>query len=1226
MTLKRLLYFFSALIIGVFILIATLPTVLSNAWVQSHYLLPLLERSSKGNVTIGLANFSWFGTQQIQDFHWWDHQADIRMKSLSLDASLIRLLFTRSYIPEGKIDDLNIDLSDKVQLDGLSGKVTLEDGALQLVAHGTTTQNTQTGKIEIQGRLPFLKWNEEGVLTAELVNVPSRFFKMPVTSAHIPLYEFLGEDLNGTLTFSHGILNVKAATGHGSADFSVQFVDGGIRFPREGKITYQMPKGAAAKLNRAGLLAIQSPLVLHLLQGEQPQIQFRADTAKLHHEMTVNQVQGVFKMSPDLRKGWLKVNGMLHERSGETPLSAEGHIIFEPAMQWDLEITAKNLKTTVLQPFFHDPHQRIRRIATAALGSSIDGKLRLYQEDGRDYAQIKLDSERAHVPKTIFELNKDRVALADATNVEIHFSPNNIFRGDDGIVAYLPGTIPMTIQLNEFEMKLGPVIEPKDIHLNAHISTKEMAFSRLPLIGGGALTNGSVTIQGPTLAEIEASFHGRLNQLDETRYLSRLLNHEVRFSAQSSLTFNDQWDIAIQKFEASSDNPTLKFAFQGKQMRSNPYGLEISGGAKYTMLPVQFTEDPSTHHYHLIAPMNIDFALYHGEIDIRHPSWDKTSGQGKFVIDHIVAGETQSQAVASLKQVEIPWSFHQKSKKLAFNFDAESLNPESVADGRFRGEVIIDNFMTKNGVDLTKWRVDAEANLEEFPVAILEALARQDGLDELLGPTLSANLSVHDDEGGEQGHVTFHVSGDRLSAQGALSAKDSLMLADPEQPITFEWVMTPERYTHFRRFILKQSPAAPEALSLSQSATFSAKITELAIPLDQPARAKAAVKISSSQVFIRDSATEDLVSLQEMSAEATTGNLARELNLNLQATGHIYNRENETFQLYLQSALQNVIHPQIGWNLSHATAKVSGGAKQAPVVLIANLAALDPAIVKQIDALLGHRLDGTFQFTLKDKSGPIAMSIAGTKGKVSLDGQLAGGILTLNSPLAAEIMVSPELTDSILDEIVPFLNSAVSSDTLVNMAISPNGFQYPLWSNANVPFSIGSMRIDLGRITFRNNHSIAQILHLLKYPSGSELVTVWFTPLYLSYDSGIVTLKRMDMLVADQYPIAVWGKVNFVEDKMSLKIGLGGITLKRAFGLKGVPKNYYLQVPLKGSPKDPNLDIAGASTKIGALMAQLRGGPQGIIVGGLMDIIGTTLGQKPTPPPTTTPFPWEIAN
>jgi len=116
------------------------------------------------------------------------------------------------------------------------------------------------------------------------------------------------------------------------------------------------------------------------------------------------------------------------------------------------------------------------------------------------------------------------------------------------------------------------------------------------------------------------------------------------------------------------------------------------------------------------------------------------------------------------------------------------------------------------------------------------------------------------------------------------------------------------------------------------------------------------------------------------------------------------------------------------------------------------------------------------------------------------------------------------------------------------------------------------------------------------------------------------------MLVANQYPIAVWGKVNFAQDKMSFKIGLGGTTLKRAFGLKGVPKNYYLQVPLKGSPSNPNLDVGGASTKIGAMMAQLRGGPQGVIVGGIMDIIGTTMGQKPTPPPTTNPFPWDVAN
>jgi hypothetical protein len=132
--------------------------------------------------------------------------------------------------------------------------------------------------------------------------------------------------------------------------------------------------------------------------------------------------------------------------------------------------------------------------------------------------------------------------------------------------------------------------------------------------------------------------------------------------------------------------------------------------------------------------------------------------------------------------------------------------------------------------------------------------------------------------------------------------------------------------------------------------------------------------------------------------------------------------------------------------------------------------------------------------------------------------------------------------------------------------------------------------------------------------------------LYLSYHDGIADISRMDMLVADLFPIAVWGKVNFIEDRINMKLGLGGQTLRNAFKLKGVPNNYYLQLSMKGNLSDPSINSNKASTKIAAFISQLRGGPQGAIVGGILDLIGGTMGQKSIPKPTTAPFPWEMVH
>ncbi len=269
-------------------------------------------------------------------------------------------------------------------------------------------------------------------------------------------------------------------------------------------------------------------------------------------------------------------------------------------------------------------------------------------------------------------------------------------------------------------------------------------------------------------------------------------------------------------------------------------------------------------------------------------------------------------------------------------------------------------------------------------------------------------------------------------------------------------------------------------------------------------------------------------------------------------------------------------------------------------------------------------MNAQLNVSLSEMTGPIQLAINGTTGKLSLDGYLSRGILTLKSPLSAEFSITPTLQDSILDELLPFLNSAYSSEEPIRVTIDQNGFSYPLWSQAPYQFSVGAMRVDLGKMYFKNDFQIAQILSILKYSTDMNLISVWFTPLYLSYHNGVADINRVDMLVAGRYPVAAWGRVNFYDDNINMKIGLGGMTLRQAFGLKGVPKDYYLQLTMKGSLSDPSINSNKASTKIAAFIAQLRGGPQGVIVGGLMDLLGGTLGQKPIPKPTTQPFPWEM--
>jgi hypothetical protein len=133
--------------------------------------------------------------------------------------------------------------------------------------------------------------------------------------------------------------------------------------------------------------------------------------------------------------------------------------------------------------------------------------------------------------------------------------------------------------------------------------------------------------------------------------------------------------------------------------------------------------------------------------------------------------------------------------------------------------------------------------------------------------------------------------------------------------------------------------------------------------------------------------------------------------------------------------------------------------------------------------------------------------------------------------------------------------------------------------------------------------------------------TVWFTPLYLNFNEGALNVSRMDMLIADAFPIATWGKVDFASNKVRMIIGLTGQALSKAFGANSLDSSYILQVPLKGTIDNPYLETAKVAAKIAALTASNMGG-HGALVGAGIDLLSGGLKDDKVPEPTTQPLPW----
>lgn len=196
----------------------------------------------------------------------------------------------------------------------------------------------------------------------------------------------------------------------------------------------------------------------------------------------------------------------------------------------------------------------------------------------------------------------------------------------------------------------------------------------------------------------------------------------------------------------------------------------------------------------------------------------------------------------------------------------------------------------------------------------------------------------------------------------------------------------------------------------------------------------------------------------------------------------------------------------------------------------------------------------------------------------------------------------------------------------VHFTIDSEGFLLPL-----VPFSrdaivIKSMKVEPGKQTCKNGKLLTLLLSFLKLSlSGNQEVSVWFTPIFLELEKGIVQVKRADFLFADRFPLAIWGQADIVNNRLDMTLGISPETLSRAFLLISLDKTRFLQVPIRGSIDSPTFDTGRATAKIAALRLQQTWSVPTAILGTILNVASSVgADDPPTPPPTTTPFPWDV--
>lgn len=275
-----------------------------------------------------------------------------------------------------------------------------------------------------------------------------------------------------------------------------------------------------------------------------------------------------------------------------------------------------------------------------------------------------------------------------------------------------------------------------------------------------------------------------------------------------------------------------------------------------------------------------------------------------------------------------------------------------------------------------------------------------------------------------------------------------------------------------------------------------------------------------------------------------------------------------------------------------------------------------------IEPLFGKTVDTDLLIDFDGKNGKGSIHVKGPQGLLRFKGNIHQGILTLTDPFYMETKPTRELGVNFLSQYVPTFKELVKGSHLLNIQIEKEGFSVPITSFDLSKIQIGQGTLNLSKLTFQNEGEIKNITRFLKSTNTNE-VSIWFTPQYFNVVDGILNLARTDMLIMDHYPVAVWGVVDLPNQKLNAGLGLSGYAIAQAFSLEGMEhEKIVLKVPIKGKIDNAKVDTTSVSAQVGSLLAKQQGGPEGILLGAVLDIAHNSLTDGKIPSPTTNPLPW----
>ncbi len=851
----------------------------------------------------------------------------------------------------------------------------------------------------------------------------------------------------------------------------------------------------------------------------------------------------------------------------------------------------------------------------------------LNQKEQSSSLALHLQSPQAETT-LMGELKADGFTLSQPAKLQLTIDPH-LYQKFIPVTSSLNQPTPVTIDLLSLSL---PFNHPLDTHFQAQVFSEAIQmkgfkdFSALNLLIHKDEKGTTVDLQTktehqqtPLSLKIQALIDANLANYQATLRLDPLLNP---LTLDSTPTIGQ---IALQEV---------------KVQLSGPCDYTQCDCIQQTQLQVNLTAVPLLKNEFFNQPTNVKLFLQ------LKPKLDSTFFKviGSLLMDELIVG-TAADRLATLKEVAIPFEIDLEKNLIELELAGKTFISKENHAGFLKGKIQLTDWLKSSmnpglnqaansdlnpGQQIIEWqtaKVNGQLALKKFPLTLVAALVDNPQVTTLLGSFVDLDIqTLKDDSLGAIDQLAISLQGEGWTGKADLSLGTHITLKTTTRPATLDYQLTPQRFALLRHLFVKN--AKDQAIVLNESANLTLNIKSLKIPYHQELGWQREAFIADffvDQLSIIDKNSDRYLKVEKIAGHLTTEDFQKKMlfKLDMQQKEGL----SQVNHLHFAGNLQQPFKADGSWNTDKMSLKFEAKAAHLPATLFCDLLGLEETARLKLEALFGHYVAVDIDAHLQEMNGPLKAHIRSKNGSLFLDGKVTDGYLILNQPLVVEVTASQQLSEQVLQLIVPPLGGMTNADDRLRITIDPADFYTPLQHLTMENTQIQRMKIELSRAYFTLHGQMATILSALKDNPTTDsqgLISVWFTPIYLGLHQGVVHIARFDMLAMERYPLAAWGKVDFKRDQIDMSIGLSGKSLQHALGLGiSMPDRKHMMIfPFNGPIGHASIDKKKLAAKLAAITAQVAGGPPGLVLGTLFGLATGGFNMNSIPEPTTDPLPW----